>query len=454
MPPVPVPMITPTRRRSRSFQRSSRQESFTACTAAPIANWAKRSYRRASFFSRYSDGSHCFTSWANLTGRSAESKRVIGPAPDFPATSASHVSATVLPSGVTSPRPVTATRRRTYFPIFSWRYCIAAPTVFSFSASSSGMSMSNSFSKAITSSTVSRLSAPRSSMKLALLVSLSRSTPSSSTMMSLTFSSSCFMSMAMVDPSAEGWTLAGSHYHPAVDDQHLSCNVARQVGSKKEHGVCDILALPQAPERNGRLEGLFHLVRDGFRHLGRDVPRRDRIHEHVPRRQLLRHALREPDQPGLRGGIIRLPLVARQPHHARDIDDPPPAALDHPPGCELGKEEGGLQVRIQHGVPVVGADPEQQVVLRDPGVVHQHVDGTEVLLDGLDQPLDLRLVGDVAGVAFRSAQRGRRGFRLHRVAPADRHLRARTDQRLGDGVADPARASGYQDGLPGEGRVH
>src|SRR5207245_5058223 len=39
--------------------------------------------------------------------------------------------------------------------------------------------------------------APRSSMKLASEVSLSRSTPSSSTMMSLTFSSSCFMSIAM-----------------------------------------------------------------------------------------------------------------------------------------------------------------------------------------------------------------------------------------------------------------
>src|SRR2546430_8727809 len=59
------------------------------------------------------------------------------------------------------------------------------------------MSMSNSFSKAMTSSTVSRLSAPRSSMKLASDVSLSRSTPSSSTMISLTFSSSCFISIAM-----------------------------------------------------------------------------------------------------------------------------------------------------------------------------------------------------------------------------------------------------------------
>src|SRR3989337_2694548 len=75
-----------------------------------------------------------------------------------------------------------------YFPIFSWRYLRASPTVRSFSASSSGMSTSNSFSQAITSSTVSRLSAPRSSMKLASLVSFSRSPPSSFSMMSLTLS--------------------------------------------------------------------------------------------------------------------------------------------------------------------------------------------------------------------------------------------------------------------------
>src|SRR5256885_12974290 len=79
------------------------------------------------------------------------------------------------------------------------------------------MSMSNSFSKAITSSTVSRLSAPRSSMKLASEVSLSRSTPSSSTMMSLTFSSSCFMSIAM--GPLNGGVGKRSQHHPAVDDQ-------------------------------------------------------------------------------------------------------------------------------------------------------------------------------------------------------------------------------------------
>src|ERR1019366_5160421 len=72
-------------------------------------------------------------------------------------------------------------------PIFESRYLIASPTVRSFSASSSGMSMLNSFSNSMTSSTMSRLSAPRSSMKLASLVSFSRSTPSSFSMMSLTF---------------------------------------------------------------------------------------------------------------------------------------------------------------------------------------------------------------------------------------------------------------------------
>src|SRR6476661_1970562 len=71
---------------------------------------------------------------------------------------------------------------------FSLRYPSASPTVRSLSASSSGMSMLNSFSNSITNSTMSRLSAPRSSMKLASLVSFSRSTPSSFSMMSFTFS--------------------------------------------------------------------------------------------------------------------------------------------------------------------------------------------------------------------------------------------------------------------------
>src|SRR6266516_4830156 len=113
------------------------------------------------------------------------------------------------------------------------------------------MSMSNSFSNAITSSTVSRLSAPRSSMKLASDVSLSRSTPSSSTMMSLTFSSSCFMSIAMVFLR----------------------------GGEKEHGRGHVCGLAQAPEGDSVDEALPRLRRDALGQLRLHEAGGDRIDE-------------------------------------------------------------------------------------------------------------------------------------------------------------------------------
>src|SRR5690606_35650053 len=66
---------------------------------------------------------------------------------------------------------------------------MASCTVVIFSASSSGISVSNSSSRAITSSTVSRESAPRSSTKEALLVTSSSLTPSCSATIFLTRSS-------------------------------------------------------------------------------------------------------------------------------------------------------------------------------------------------------------------------------------------------------------------------
>ena len=58
---------------------------------------------------------------------------------------------------------------------------MASETVTIFSAASSGISIANSSSNAMTSSTVSRLSAPRSSMNLAPSVTLASSTPRCST---------------------------------------------------------------------------------------------------------------------------------------------------------------------------------------------------------------------------------------------------------------------------------
>src|SRR5260370_24010338 len=104
-------MITPTRLRSTCPQVLARQASDTACSAAPIANWANRSKRRSSFFSRNCAASNPLTSQANFTGLCAASKRVIGPAPERPATRPAQVLCSVFPNGVTAPRPVIAMRR-------------------------------------------------------------------------------------------------------------------------------------------------------------------------------------------------------------------------------------------------------------------------------------------------------------------------------------------------------
>src|SRR5213593_4028163 len=316
------------------------------------------------------------------------------------------------------------------------------------------MSMSNSFSKAITSSTVSRLSAPRSSMKLASEVSLSRSTPSSSTMMSFTFSSSCFMSIAM--GNLNGGVGKRSQHHPAVDDQHLTRNVAREVGHEKEHRCGDIRPLPQPAQRNRPDQGFPRIAGDGAGELRIDEPRGHRVHQHVAGGQLLGDGLGETDQAGLGRGVVRLPFVAVDAHHARDVDDPSPAPLDHPPGRVFGHEERALEIRVDHRIPVVLADPEQQVVARGPGVVHNHVDPPEVLLDRGDRRFHLAGVAHVTSIAARRAvgQRMRGRLGLGAIAPQDGHACAREREGLRDGVPDAAAPASHHGDLPGQVDLH
>src|SRR5207244_13024425 len=70
-----------------------------------------RSQRRLSFLPRNRARPQPCTSHANFTGLCAGSTRVIGPAPERPATRPSQVLCTSVPKGVTNPRPVIATRR-------------------------------------------------------------------------------------------------------------------------------------------------------------------------------------------------------------------------------------------------------------------------------------------------------------------------------------------------------
>src|SRR4051794_28987452 len=64
----------------------------------------------------YLSGSKPFTSQAKRTDSFCGSNFVIGAAPGVPASSAVQVDSTSVPTGVTSPRPVTTTRRAKLLP--------------------------------------------------------------------------------------------------------------------------------------------------------------------------------------------------------------------------------------------------------------------------------------------------------------------------------------------------
>src|SRR4030065_1292038 len=105
---------------------------------------------------------------------------------------------------------------------------MALPTVVRSSASPRGMSRPNSSSRAMTSSTVSRESAPRSSMKDAVSVTWSSPMLSLSDTIVLTFFKSSSLSML-----TSSIYLKPLGVHAAVDVDDLACDGRCLVGQQK-----------------------------------------------------------------------------------------------------------------------------------------------------------------------------------------------------------------------------
>jgi hypothetical protein len=85
--------------------------SFSACVIAATPNPAARERcRRACWSGTYDSMSKSLTMPPMRTGNVPASKVVIGPTPLRPASSACQVLSTSLPTGVTAPMPVIATR--------------------------------------------------------------------------------------------------------------------------------------------------------------------------------------------------------------------------------------------------------------------------------------------------------------------------------------------------------
>jgi len=107
---MPEPITTPQRNGS-SFEKSI-PESATASFAEAIANWVNRSSRFSSFGLAMSSFSGSQGTWPpNCTRYPLTSNSVIGPTPLSPRTTRSQKTSTALPREVTTPSPVTATRR-------------------------------------------------------------------------------------------------------------------------------------------------------------------------------------------------------------------------------------------------------------------------------------------------------------------------------------------------------
>src|SRR5581483_6990165 len=172
-------------------------------------------------------------------------------------------------------------------------YLITSPTVFIFSASSSGMSRSNSSSIVMTSSTMSRLSAPRSSMKEAVSETFSGSTASWSQMIFRTLSSTD----ADIEWSPVYSIQNFSHVQAAVNTDDLSGHVTAGWGRQECHDARNILGRANITQRDAAQNGLFLRFRQAPCHVGRDITRRDNIAADLPASELFRDALREADQP-------------------------------------------------------------------------------------------------------------------------------------------------------------
>ena len=136
----------------------------------------------------------------------------------------------------------------------------------------------------------------------------------------------------------------------------------------------------------------------------------------------------------------------------RDVDDAPPARLDHVGHDGLAAVERAREVDGEHPVPSVGVDREERIEALEPGVVHEDRRVTDSTAHLLDTGIDLRPVGDVDGHADGGATGGRDlGRRLlsrAAVPVEDGDSGALESQPLADGQADARATTGDDRGSP------
>ena len=229
-------------------------------------------------------------------------------------------------------------------------------------------------------------------------------------------------------------------------------------------------------EREGRLgdhlDGLGHVLAAGRDELvvddagrGDDSGRRQHVHRDAVLEDLGGQARGEALERGLAHPVDGAPAHAAAGAGLRvtggaggDVEDPAALALLHRRQHELGQLERRAHLDLEHEVVVPLAEPGHRFEEGDGGVVHEDVDGAELLGDVLDEAGPVLRLGQVGGDG--DGLPTRLGDEVDRlgdgaleaaVAGLDRAGRDRDDGSLGghaagDGLTDPpARARDDRD---------
>ncbi len=247
------------------------------------------------------------------------------------------------------------------------------------------------------------------------------------------------------------------HEHAAVDVQFLASDVGGARAGHEGHGVRDVRGLAQVSQGDLRQQRFLLFLGQGGGHVGFDEAWGNAVHRDVAAAQLARQRAGHAGQPGLGGRVVGLPRIARSAHHAGDADDAAIALLHHGAHDGAAEPEHGLEVGVEHGVPILVLQTHGEHVARDARVVDEDMQGS-VRLDDL---VDERLGGlGVVDVEHRTPAAGagsvnglERRVDLRRAVGAGGgadHGETLQGEFVRDGRADAARRAGHQGHLARE----
>jgi hypothetical protein len=235
-----------------------------------------------------------------------------------------------------------------------------------------------------------------------------------------------------------------------ADRDDLAGHVAGVVAGQEDHHVGYLPGLRGPAERLPAGQLGQELLAG---HLGQErvdgQAGRDRVDPDAVGGDVQRGVPGEGHHAGLGRRVVRLAGLGAPAEHRGVVDHRSPAALGHQLAQRgPGAAEGAVEGDVEDLQPLLVGHLQDRAGAAEPGVVDHHVDPAVVLHGPVDQRLDLRFVGHVAGhggdggVAVRLGQLGAGGGQPPLVLVADHHPGALLQAAPGGGRADAGAGRG------------